>query len=456
MTISTIMRLALRFMFPSKPEAAIADKTSSNKSPAKKSVFAAMICVAFSVIPLIVVLVFSDSMIKGMTDRIVELSSFHLQSIQYKAQADIFGNIEQLKEQAAELEKLNGVEAAYIERTGMALAAGKKERSGASVRAVEPKLFAENASFKNLFEVKSGALAFDGERSAVIGSALAEKTGLAVGDTLHLITMRNLPNGKVVPKTAAFTVSGIVSSGYQELDALWVFVPLEAGFEFLASNVSRVFIGIKTKDAFSKNLYAVQNDCQKTAGKGYGVYTWQELNRSTYETFNTTKTMLLFIMFLIVLVASVNVSSALIMLTMEKRKEIAILKAIGASPKEIRLTFVLTGFFTGLGGVIIGLPLGILCAIKSNEIISFFEKIVNIFAYLGYTVSHVGAGSSAEGFISVRLLDPEFYLTNIPIAVPFAEIFAIAAVTLLLSIVVSLIPAYKAANEKPLESLRKI
>ena len=268
--------------------------------------------------------------------------------------------------------------------------------------------------------------------------------------------MRNLPNGKVVPKTAAFTVSGIVSSGYQELDALWVFVPLEAGFEFLASNVSRVFIGIKTKDAFSKNLYAVQNECQKIAGKGYGVYTWQELNRSTYETFNTTKTMLLFIMFLIVLVASVNVSSALIMLTMEKRKEIAILKAIGASPKEIRLTFVLTGFFTGLGGVIIGLPLGILCAIKSNEIISFFEKIVNIFAYLRYTVSHVGAGAAAEGFISVRLLDPEFYLTNIPIAVPFAEIFAIAAVTLLLSTVVSLIPAYKAANEKPLESLRKI
>ena len=114
----------------------------------------------------------------------------------------------------------------------MALAAGKKERSGASVRAVEPKLFAENASFKNLFEVKSGVLAFESERSAVIGSALAEKTGLAVGDTLHLITMRNLPNGKVVPKTAAFTVSGIVSSGYQELDALWVFVPLEAGFEW--------------------------------------------------------------------------------------------------------------------------------------------------------------------------------------------------------------------------------
>ena len=456
MTISTIMRLALRFMFPSKPEAALADNSSQTKSPAKKSVFAAMICVAFSVIPLIVVLVFSGSMIKGMTDRIVELSSFHMQVIQYKAQSNIPQNIENLKTLAAEIDKIEGVKGTYIERTGMALAAGKKERSGATVRAVEPTLFDENESFKNLFEVKEGVLAFETEKSAVIGSALAEKTGLAVGDTLHLITMRNLPNGKIVPKTAAFTVCGIVASGYQELDALWVFVPLEADFEFLASNVSRVFIGVKTTDAFSKNLFAVQESCQAAAGSGFGAYTWQELNRSTYETFNTTKTMLLFIMFLIVLVASVNVSSALIMLTMEKRKEIAILKAVGASPKELRLTFVMTGFFTGLGGVIIGLPLGILCAIKSNEIISFFEKVVNIFAYLGYTVSHVGTGAVAESFMAVRLLNPEFYLTNIPITVPFAEIFAIAAVTLLLSSVVSLIPAYKAANEKPLESLRKI
>lgn len=456
MTISTIMNLAVRFMFPSKPEAAVQDNSFSNKSPAKKSVFAAMLCVALSVIPLIVVLVFSDSMIKGMTDRIVELSSFHMQTIQYKAQADVSKNIEQLKLLASEIDKVEGVKGTYVERTGMALAAGKKERSGANVRAVEPTLFEENESFRNLFEIKSGVLAFENEKSTVIGNALAEKTGLAVGDTLRLITMRSLPNGKIIPKTASFTVCGIVSSGYQELDALWVFIPLETGFEFLASNISRVLIGIKTDDAFSENLYAVQDSCQKIAGTGYGVYSWQELNHSTYETFNTTKMMLLFIMFLIVLVASVNVSSALIMLTMEKRKEIAILKAIGASPKDLRMTFILTGFFTGLGGVIVGVPLGILCALKSNEIIRFFEKIVNIFAYLGYTVRNIGVSSAAETFVSINLLDPEFYLTNIPITIPFTEIFAIAAVTLLLSTVVSLLPAHKATSEKPLECLRKI
>lgn len=456
MTISTIMRLAVRFMFPSKPEAALADNSASNKSPAKKSVFAAMVCVALSVIPLIVVLVFSDSMIKGMTDRIVELSSFHMQVIQYKAQSNIPQNIENLKALAAKIDTIDGVKGTYIERTGMALAAGKKERSGAAVRAVEPTLFDENESFKNLFQVKSGALAFKDEHSAVIGSALAEKTSLAVGDTLRLITMRTLPNGKTVPKTASFTVCGIVSSGYQELDALWVFVPLETGFEFLASNVSRVLIGVKTEDAFSKNLFIVQDSCQAAAGSGFGVFNWKELNRSTYETFSTTKMMLLFIMFLIVLVASVNVSSALIMLTMEKRKEIAILKAIGASPKELQQTFVLTGFFTGLGGIILGIPLGMLCAIKANEIIRFFEKVVNIIAHLGYTVRHIGTSLPAESFISIKLLDPEFYLTEVPIVVPFAEVFAIAAVTLILSVIVSLMPARKAAYEKPLEGLRKI
>ena len=456
MTIFTSLHLALRFMFPSKPEAAFSDNSFANKSPAKKNVFAAMICVSLSLVPLIVVMVFSDSMIKGMTERIIELSTFHLQSIQYKAQPNTTENINQLKNLANKIDEVDGVEGTFIERTGMALAAGKKERSGATIRAVETTLFDENESFRNLFEVKDGVLAFESEKSTIIGSALAEKTGIAVGDTLRLITMRTLPNGKTVPKTASFTVCGIISSGYQELDALWVFVPLESGFEFLSSNVSRMLIGIKTNDAFSKNLYEIQEQCQEIADSGFGVYNWKELNYSTYETFNTTKMMLLFIMFLIVLVASVNVSSALIMLTMEKRKEIAILKAIGASPSKLQLAFVMTGFLTGLGGVILGVPLGILCAIKSNEIIRFIEKTVNIFAHIGYTVSHIGNDSYIDNFVSINLLNPEFYLANIPITVPFVEVFAISAITLLLSTVVSLVPAYKATGEKPLESLRKI
>ena len=74
---------------------------------------------------------------------------------------------------------------------------------------------------------------------------------------------------------------------------------------------------------------------------------------------------------------------------------------------------------------------------------------------MGYTVSHIG-NTPVEAFVPVKLLDPEFYLTNIPIVVPFADIFVIAIATLLLSTAVSLLPARKAAEEKPLEVLRKI
>ena len=110
----------------------------------------------------------------------------------------------------------------------------------------------------------------------------------------------------------------------------------------------------------------------------------------------------------------------------------------------------------GFDGGYMGIPLGMLCAIKANEIIRFFEKVVNIIAHLGYTVRHIGTSLPAESFISIKLLDPEFYLTEVPIVVPFAEVFAIAAVTLILSVIVSLMPARKAAYEKPLEGLRKI
>ena len=347
MTIFTSLHLALRFMFPLSLKLHF-QIIFCQKSPAKKC-FAAMICVSLSLV-FIAVMVFRQYD-KGMTERVLNFQLFIYNQFNIKHN-NTTENINQLKNLANKIDEVDGVEGTFIERTGMALAAGKKERSGATIRAVETTLFDENESFRNLFEVKDGVLAFESEKSTIIGSALAEKTGLAVGDTLRLITMRTLPNGKTVPKTASFTVCGIISSGYQELDALWVFVPLESGFEFLSSNVSRMLIGIKTNDAFSKNLYEIQEQCQEIADSGFGVYNWKELNYSTYETFNTTKMMLLFIMFLIVLVASVNVSSALIMLTMEKRKEIAILKAIGASPSKLQLAFVMTGFLTGLGGVI--------------------------------------------------------------------------------------------------------
>ncbi len=467
MTFKSSLFLAFRWLFPFSKDRN--DKNSPNQ--ARKSVFAAIFCVALSLIPLVVVLVVANGLIGGMTGKIIELSSFHIQTVQHKAAADYLANIESLKKLKENVEKIDGITGCYIERSGVALAAGKKERGGVTVRGVENAFLRDN--FKNapslsagekkkmlanqanpLFLVEEGEAVFTGENQAIVGSVLAQKIGINVGDTLRLITIKTLPTGATVPKIASFTVCGIASCGYQELDALWVFVPLEKGFEFLSSNVSRIVLGVKTADAFSADLYRIADDIQRVCGKNYGAYTWQELDYARFANFRTSKLMLMLVMCLIVLVACVNISSALVMLGIERRREIAILKSLGASPKGIKRAFVLTGLFCGAGGVIFGLPLGVFCALFTNQIISAIEKLVNAWGYLVYIIKSFFDSSLI--FVPVHLLDPAYYLETIPISFNVRELFGIGLLTILLSVLVSLLPASKAAREKPLDTLRKL
>lgn len=452
MTLSSCFLLAMRFLFPRL-------KSQSNKNvrfshSARLSLCGAVFCVALSLVPVVVVLVVSDGMIHGITNRMIELSSFHLQAIQYRALADGAKNRANLLSLAQNLKMQDGIKDAFVERTGTALVAGKNARSGCVIRAVEPRLFSENESFVDLFTLHDGTLKFENNKSAIIGKALSQKLNLQVGDSISIITMRNLSNGKTVPKLARYTVSAIASSGYQELDALWIFLPLDSAFELFASNVSRIFIGITTEDAFSSKLYNSVSTVKDAVGTNFGVYTWQELNASQYDNFKTSKVLLLFIMMLIVLVATVTISAALVMLVMEHKKEIAILKSTGASIRGITTAFVIVGFLTGLCGVCIGLTLGILCAINVNAIIAFIEKVLNLFLQVVYSLQAFFTGAHGT-FEQIEILDPAYYLEEIPIVLPFAELLSITALTMILSIVVSIGPALKAGKEKPLETLRK-
>ena len=155
-------------------------------------------------------------------------------------------------------------------------------------------------------------------------------------------------------------------------------------------------------------------------------------------------------MVLIVLVASVNISSALVMLVLERRKETAILKSLGASPSGIAAAYLLTGAAAGGVGTLFGIPLGVMCALKINEIMKFCENIVNVIGRFVYIISE------GTEYIPVHLLDPAYYLEEIPVNVPFAELFLIAALAVALSALVSIVPAVHAGREKPLSILRKV
>ncbi|MGP1588060.1 MAG: ABC transporter permease [Treponemataceae bacterium] len=440
MNIRSSLLLSFRFIKPQ----------SSVPSNAKKSMVGSIVCIALSLIPLIVVSVIVNGMIEGITQRIISLSSYDLQVVVPAKNNTASGNYKKLKDFAEKITTLEGVKSATVERQGVALAASKKGRVGATIRGIEKDIINNNGSFKKYMEVCSGEFNLDSSNSAVIGKKIASMLDLKVGDTLRIIGSSTV-NGNIKPKFATFKVKGIVSSGYQELDSLWIFIPLETSLKLFQYSSSRMYIGVETQNPFNSVLYETSSRIESALDYEPIIYNWRELNKQQFENFSSTKLLLLLIMSLIVLVATISVSSSIVMLVMERKKEIAILKSLGANSSSITFTFLCIAFFIGLCGIAAGIPLGIFCSVNINSIIRFMEKTVN-----GFVMFISMLNGNSEHINSIYIMNPEFYLETIPIVLNFNEIFVIAFLVLFLSVVVSIIPSVRAGKEKPLGILRKV
>ncbi len=436
MTFSSSLMFAKSLIFPK----------AEKKSSARRSLWGALLCIGLSIVPLVVVLSITNGMIQGMTDRIIGLSSNNIQAYVSPKLKDT-QNPQSYREYSKQFKNVNGVLEVYPEIGVTALAAGKKMRTGAQIRALDKDIFTKNKAFTDLFTIIEGdVLDFQNQEEgagtyAVVGQKMAQMLDLHAGDTFRVITIKTT-DGKQSPKLTSFKVSAIVSSGYQELDALWVFIPLEAAYKFVSLGNASFTVMIETPESYSPDLVRIQRELKKEYGKYINFYRWDQVHAAEFENFSSTKVMLVFVMMMIVLVASVNISSAIIMLVMERQKEIAILKSIGASPAGISFSFLLAGMSCAAGGIIFGLPLGIILTILSNQIINGLEKVINLFTRLFHGQKIV-------------LMDPAYYLSEIPVEIPVKQVILIVIGVLLLSLLVSYLPARKAGKEKPLEILRK-
>lgn len=452
MNIKSSALFASRIIFPK----------ASKKTVGTKSIVGAIICIALSLIPLVVVLSVSDGMIEGITERIINLSSSHIKIDYSFFDANDLNDKKILDNDLAKIKKIKGVKNAYQLINSSGLVASGKGRTGATIRAIDPKVFLEDESYKNLFHATDGGVEnfINLENSslknlALVGVGIAEKLNLKSGDNLRLITTQKV-NDKIVPKMTSLKIAGIISSGYQELDALWIFIPFEVGTKILKPNNSVTSIMVETFDAFN-GLDLVYKNIDEyiknfSSNPIVNVYRWEQMNKSQYENFSSTKMLLIFIMFLIVLVASVNISSCLVMVSMEHRKEVAILKSVGTKKSIISLGFIFVGLLIGVLGVLIGIPIGIVISLNVNSIINFFEIIINFFAQMGYFI----ANGNLDSFHLIELMDKAYYLDVIPVKIPFNQIILYIIATILLSLLASLIPAIKAGREKPIETFRKV
>lgn len=416
---------------------------TQKKTAARKSLLGAIICIALSVIPLVTVICVTTGSIKGMTERLIGLSSGHLE---IKVAGGIKETLSALSfsDYARSFEKTEGITKTYAEVSLSALCMANGIRSGAFIRGVESDVFSKNESFKEFFQIVEGELPLysgkfsDGSQwnknTAIIGQKMAESLSLHQGDIFRIITTKSRGDN-VLPKITSFRVGAVITSGYQELDQLWIFIPLETFYSSFSMENASFDILVESQDPFSPELVKLQHKLKKTCGPFANVFRWDQVNAARFENFSSTKVMLVVIMMMIVLVAGINISSAIVMLVMERRKEIAILKSVGASPGGISLSFVLTGLFCGLSGVLAGTFAGILISVFINQIIFAIEHFVNLFS-------------------DIHLMDPAYYLQHIPVTIPPGQIFLVIAGTLLLSFLVSLLPSLRAGREKPADAFR--
>jgi lipoprotein-releasing system permease protein len=375
----------------------------------------------------------ADGMIRGITDRYLELGTAHIQIYD-------FMNTTEIEDTKTALEDLDGLKGAWFERQGLGVLAGRKGKTGATIRATESSFWEDRGS-RRFLKTLSGSASIEGPQDVILGEALAENLGAEVGDILRIMTLRVGSDGRNIPRLFPFTIKGIVSSGYRELDSLWCIVGYDAGTRILAPEMSSSYLMVKIDDPYTGADIAALK-IRKKLGPGYGIYTWKELQRSQYSSYKSTRQLLLFIMALVVIVAAVNVSSATSMLAIERQRDIAVLKAFGTNPKGISRIFIWGAFLTGTMGGIIGITLGLGIGAAINPIIHGLEKALGFFSAL----FHGG---------EVKILDPGYYLENIPLVIDWKAVFIIGIGTILASMLASWVPAHRAGAVPPMELLRK-
>jgi lipoprotein-releasing system permease protein len=260
--------------------------------------------------------------------------------------------------------------------------------------------------------------------NAVIGSELAERTNLHVGDTATIISGEaTLTPVGLAPRYRRVRVAGIFKSGLYEYDSTWVYLSLDTVSSFAgASAPSASIISIEVADIYAVEQVAAR--LREQLGGAYTTVTWQEANRPLFAALALERRMGLFIIALIILIATLNIMTTLVLLVSERRSDIAILSAMGARPRSIMLVFMIEGALIGIIGVVTGVALGIIACTVGDR-----YKLVSLPADI-YSIS------------------------NVPFHTRAVDIALAALVAFVLSLLATIYPARAAARLRPAEALR--
>jgi lipoprotein-releasing system permease protein len=320
-------------------------------------------------------------------------------------------------------------DAPYVE--GEAMLVNGQQVSGALLRGVlpaeEPQVseVGEHMQYGQLTDLKPG------EYGIVLGSELAAVLGAHPGDKIMVITPEaTVTPAGILPRLRRFTVAGIFEVGMQEYDRTAAFIHIEDAarlFELPEGTVSG--LRLKLEDLF--RAPAVSRDLMHQLGGEYWVSDWTREHVNFFRAVRMEKTIMFIIMLLIVAVAAFNIVSTLVMLVTDKQADIAILRTLGLTPRQVMAIFIIQGTIIGLLGTLLGVMGGTGLALNLEALVAGLEQL-----------------------LGTQFLPPDvYYISELPSDVHLGDVLRISIAAFVLSVVATLYPAWRAARTQPAAAL---
>jgi lipoprotein-releasing system permease protein len=381
-----------------------------------------MLGIALGVMALIVVLSVMNGFVSQVRDRMLSVVS-HVEVFALNGPIDW----KQVEQGARRNPEVIGA-APYVNAQAL-LTRGDAVR-GVLVRGVEPA--AEPAVSDIASQVRGEPLAAlkDGEFGIVLGGELARALGVSLGEKITLIAPQGqvTPAG-VVPRLKQFTLTGTFDSGHYEYDSALALIHI--------GDAQRLFrvdgpTGVRLRIADMQRAPEVAAELAKTLPPNLLVRDWTRQNRSWFAAVQVEKRMMFIILALIVAVAAFNLVSTLVMTVTEKQADIAILRTLGATPRSVMAVFIVQGALIGVLGTLLGVAGGLFIA---NNLDSIFPTI--------------------ERLAGFPLIPQDIYfISSLPSDPRASDIVPIALISIVLSLVATLYPSWRASRVRPAEALR--
>ncbi|HEX3913735.1 MAG TPA: lipoprotein-releasing ABC transporter permease subunit [Steroidobacteraceae bacterium] len=379
---------------------------------------------ALGVAVLIVVLSVMNGFEEVLRTRILSLTA-------HATISGIEGRISNWRADLGKLQVFPGIDgvAPYIEEQGL-LTHGDKS-SGVLLRGILPQ--GESRVLDLSSHLQSGRLAdlSAGSYRIILGKALAGELGVKVGDRVVLIVALGdvTPLG-VIPRMRAFEVAGILSVGMYEYDRRIALVAMQDAAKLLRMGDDVTGLRLKLADMYAAPR--VSRAAAVAIGGGVEIQDWTNEHVNFFRSITITKRILFVILSLMVAVAAFNIVSTMVMVVKDKRRDIAILRTFGSSPRSILSVFIVQGSLIGMLGILIGVAIGVVVAVNLQGLVHALEAVVGF------------------KFLDARV----YYMSDLPAHVRVSDVLRICGFAFVLACVSTIYPAVRAARLLPAESLR--